>query len=230
MALGLWATLAWAGPLKDGAQAFDDGRLDEAIEIWTGAAKRGRRSGVLEYNLGTAWLRKGEATRAIAHLRAAVRLRPRDGSVHHNLALARADVGQVPPPAPLPAAWMAVVTPGELGFLGLLVTGIGSAVASLWRHRGRGALLLGTSGLVAGIVVGGVGAWGSYAQENHPVAVIVDGTAMLRDAASVNAGERFAVQPGTELRVERRYAGFLLVEDGRGRRGWLAEGAAQVGW
>ncbi len=247
----LVASLAHAGAVAEGAAAYDEGRLDEAIEAWGGVADEGgRASGVLSYNLGTAWLRKGDAPRAIAHLRAAARLRPRDGAVHHNLALARSELGVVPPAAPLPAGWMAVVTPGELGLLGLLLTVLGSAwlVHEWWQRGGRPSeLLRAGSGdrqvrpvspvraaalalLVGGLLVGGTSAVGAQRLAAHPIAVVVDSEAPVRDDASVNAGVPFRLPLGAEVRVDRTYHGFLLVEDGRGRRGWLAAGAAEVGW
>lgn len=225
-----WAGLALGGVVADGAEAFEAGRLDEAIEIWS-EAKEGswRASGIVEYNLGTAWYRKGDWPRAIAHLRAAARLRPRDGAIHHNLALARAELGLVPPPASLPASWMAVLTPGELGVLGLLLTSLGSILLVSGRLAGRGRAP-GLGLLAVGLVVGGVSSWGGVQLAWHPIGVIVDDEAVLRDAASVNAGERFRLDPGSEFRIERSYGGFALVVDGRGRRGWLAQSAAAVAW
>ncbi|HHO54210.1 MAG TPA: tetratricopeptide repeat protein [Deltaproteobacteria bacterium] len=229
--IGLWwAGLALGGVVSDGAAALEEGHLDEAIEIWSAArGGRLRASGIIEYNLGTAWYRKGDWPRAIAHLRAAARLRPRDGAIHHNLALARAELGAVPPPAALPAAWMAVLTPGELGVLGLLLTSLGSVVLVGGRLAGRGRAP-GLGLLAVGLVVGGISSWGGAQLAWHPIGVIVDGEAILRDAASVNAGERLRLKPGTEVRIERSYGGFLLVIDGRDRRGWLTESAAAVAW
>ncbi len=217
----LLASLAHAGAVADAATALEAGKLDEAVATLDGI--EGRRSGVAAYDLGTLYYRKGDWPRAIAHLRAAARLRPRDGAVHHNLALARAELGVVPPPAAAGWGFGAVVTPGELGLLGLLLTLAGSVV--LVRRRGAGAALG-----VLGLSIGTVAALGGRDLERHPVAVVLHDDAVLRDAASVNAGERFRLAAGSELRVERDYAGFLLVEDGRGRRGWLARGAAELGW
>ncbi|MEQ1507968.1 MAG: hypothetical protein ABMB14_37415, partial [Myxococcota bacterium] len=53
---------------------------------------------------------------------------------------------------------------------------------------------------------------------------------VLRDAPNVNAGERLRLPPGTEIRVVRRSGGFLLIEDGRARRGWVPSNGVALGW
>jgi hypothetical protein len=226
--LWLCASLALAGPVEAGAEAFEAGRLDDAIAAWESGLDGPRSSGVLLFDLGNAWYRKGDLPRAIAHYRAAQQRRPRDGDVHHNLALARSELGSVPPPVASASAWTSVVTPGELGVLGMVLVALGSGLLVASRLRGRPERVPGVLALAGGMVVLGLSVAGTRAAEQHPVAVVVDGEAVVRDAASVAAGERHRLRPGTEVRVERRYAGFLLVEDGLERRGWIAEGAALV--
>ena len=226
-----WLSIAAAGVVDDGANAFEAGQLDQAISAWEAPRDEGARaSGIVEYNLGTAWLRKGDAPRAIARLRAAGRLRPRDGAIHHNLALARSELDTVPPAMLLPSAWMSVVTPGELGLLGLLLALLGSGWVVGHRLGRTTSQLPGLGFLTVGLVIGGIASVGSSSLANHPIAVIVDAEAVLRDAPSVNAGERFRLGPGSEVRVDRQYQAFMLIEDGHGRRGWLAAGAAEKGW
>jgi len=232
--MALWlGCVAAAGVLEDGARAVEAGNLDEAVQVWSAVSEEGgRTSGVLAYNLGTVQLRRGELPQAIAHLRAAARLRPRDGAIHHNLALSRAELGLVPPPAPLPSAWMSVVTPGELGLLGLLGTLLGSLLLVIGSRSAVGRIR-GSAVGVLGLAVGVVAIVGGARLEHQPIAVILGeqgDDAVLRDAASVNAGVRLRLPAGTEVQVQRDYAGFFLVEDGRGRRGWLAQSAAARGW
>lgn len=226
MIAALACGLALAGPVGEGATAFEEGRLDEAVATWEEAVG-GSPSGALLYNLGTAWYRKGDPARAVAYLRAAQQLRPRDGSVHHNLALARSELDRVPPPAAGAVGWSLVVTPGELGLLGVALAALGSLLlAGGVRQKswtGAGATAWGV-----GIVVGTVASVGAYQVDAHPIGVVVDHTASLRDAASLSGRPRHDLPVGSEVRVERRYGGFLLVEDGRGRRGWVADGGVVV--
>lgn len=212
-----------AGALSDGAAAFEAGELDRAIDLWRPAVEAGNPSGRLLFDLGNAWYRKGDLPRAVACYRAAQRLRPRDGNVHHNLALARSELRGVPePPGPTPG-WTALMTAGELGLLGVIATGAGSAAAVVWRRR----RVSGMAALAAALVVGGLAATGvAWSAGSGPgVAVVVDQALVLRDAPRPEAGARDALPPGSEVRVLNRSGDFLLVEDGRARRGWVPRNA-----
>lgn len=222
-ALWLAMALAFGGPVGDGATAYDDGDLDAAVEAWEGGLGA-MPSGALLYNLGTGWYRRGDPARATAYLRGALALRPRDGSVHHNLALARSELGSVPPPVDPAVGWSLVVTPGELGLFGVFVTALGSLLLVAGVRR-EGLTVPGTLALVAGLGLGGAATWGGVQQQQHPVGVVVDHPAALRDAASLQGRPRTELPVGTEVRVDRRHGDFLLVEDGRGKRGWLPVGA-----
>lgn len=216
------ASTAAAGPLADGADAFEAGELDRAIDLWRPALDRGDPSGRLLFDLGNGWYRKGDLPRAIACYRAAQRLRPRDGNVHHNLALARSGLRGVPvPPGPSPA-WTALLTSGELGVSGALATAAGSAAAvAWWRRRVAAWASLAAALVVVGLLATGL-AWRAGASE---VAVVVDQAAVLRDAPQPEAGTREALPPGCEVRLLDRAGDFLLVEDGRERRGWVPRNA-----
>jgi hypothetical protein len=206
-----------------GNAAFEAGQLDQAIQIWSSATDS--PSGVIEYDLGVARYRSGDAPRAVARFRAAARLRPRDGNVQHDLALARADLDPSVPPAVALPSWTQVLTPGELGLLGVFVTALGSLLIFPRRTRAGGALTL-----VGGLVAGSVGTWAAFDLQAHPIAVVVDQPAVLRDSADIDAGERLRLPVGTEVRVERRSGDFLLVHDGRDRRGWAPANGLDVAW
>lgn len=222
--------MAHAGIVGDGATAFADGQLDAAIAAWEQArADGGQPSGIVEYDLGVAWYRKGDLPRAAARFRAAARLRPRDPNVHHNLALVRSGLAGVPEPAADPG-WMQVVTPGELGLLGVLLAAVGSLLVTVGPVVLSGGRPAGVAVLAVGIGCGSVGVWGAHEEALHPIAVVVDEEVVLRDAASVDAGERLRLPVGTEVRVERSLDGFLLIEDGRDRRGWVAANAIDLAW
>ncbi len=228
--LWMWLTLAVAGALSEGDDRFNDGDLGAAIEVMAPVAERGWGSGKLHYNLGNVYYRKGELARAILHYRSAQRSRPRDGNVHHNLALARSELKGLPDPAGLPSTWMALMTPGELSFCGLFLSVMGSLWVVVWyRREQRGVLAWpGISLLFAGLAMCTVATLGVWSIHKHPIAVVVESEALVRDAARTDGGERFRLPPGSELSVVRELGQFLLVEDGGGRRGWVSVSAAAV--
>lgn len=218
----IWlVALALAGPLKDGVDAYDRGEYSEAIAVWSAVE---HPSGVVLYNMGNAWYREGDAPRAIAYYRASARSRPRDTDLAHSLAIAREQLDDTPPPVDPPRIWQAFITSGELGVLGLLGIAGGSALA-VWARRREQSIW--GPGLVwaIGVFVLVVALFGVRAAQQHPVAVVVDTPAAVRDAAMPGASERFRLPPGTEVRIARRLGGFLLIETGDGRRGWVPTGA-----
>lgn len=226
----LFALVAMANPVRDGAEAWDRGDAASAIATWTEAASRGTPSGVLLFDLGVAHYRMGDPARAVAYWRAARRLRPRDPRLVHNLARARNKLDGVPTPSPAPVGWMEFVTTGEMGALGVLLLLFASG--GLWWRRHRPS-----SSHVPWIVVGLAGLAVSWSAVDaardvvhHPVVVVVDTPAVARDAARADGDERFVLPPGAEVRVERALGDFLLVTTGDGDRGWVPRGSVlQVG-
>jgi hypothetical protein len=220
--IALLLALALAGPLQDGAEAYDRGEWQAAIDAW-GAVES--PSGAVLYDLGSAHYRAGDLPRAIAHWRAAARLRPRDGALAHDLALARAALDELPPPVDPPLAWLAFGTVGELGLVATALLALASGLLALRRRRGGSAWPAALAG-GAGIALGAAALAGAEAVVAHPVAVVVDAPAVARDAARPDADERFRLPPGAEVLVERDLGGFRLVRTGDGRRGWIPSGAA----
>lgn len=178
-----------------------------------------RPSATALYDAGTVWHLRGDAARALACWRAAREQAPRSDDLAHDIALARSELPDAPPPVPPRRPWMEVVTPGELGlFVALVLAGLSLAAV---RERRTGARLL-----LAGAYVGALGAgWvaldGRSALLHEPIGVTVD-EAVARDAPSLDAGERHALARGAELRALQRRGAFVLVVDGMGRRGWVS--------
>lgn len=216
---------ALGGVIDEGAARMADGDPGAAIALWEPAAQDGWGSGTLKFNLGNAYYRRGDLPRAIAYWRAAGVLRPRTSGVNHNLAIARSELTGVPTPIGTPSLWMQIVTPGELGLLGLLMASVGSSLVLLRRRRPENSRL-------PGLVVWGLGAllvlvssWGWWVQSVSPVAVVVDEDAPVRDAPDLEASDRFVLVPGSEVRVVDSLGPFRLVETGEGKRGWMTDGA-----
>lgn len=226
--LTAWLLAGCDGTVEQGARAFAEGDLEGAIEPLQAVAETGRGSGVLHYNLGNAWYRKGELPRAVAHYRVAQLQRPRDGRIHHNLAVARADLGAertLPEPVRPPMFWMAIVTPSELGALGLLLTITGSMLALRWRREpGKG---WGPPAMVAGslgVLLAFTSMAGAWQLQVRPIAVASEQVS-ARDLPRVDAEERHLLPAGAEIQVLELLGDFALTRDGGGRRGWVSRSA-----
>lgn len=214
-----------AGPVGDGAARWQAGDMQGAIAAWQPAVDAGWGSARVKFDLGNAWYRRGDLPRALAYWRAAGHLAPREAGVSHNLAIARSELEKVPLPAGDPALWMRVVTPGELGLIGVLLTAVGSGGLVRRRRRMDGPRLPWVGLAVWGLVLGGMATWGWWAQVRTPVAVVVDRPALAREAPEASAATRIELPPGTEVAVVGVSGAFLLVETGEGERGWVPDGS-----
>jgi hypothetical protein len=168
----------------------------------------------------------GDVPRAIAAWRAARALAPRDGDLAHDLALARSKLEHPLEPVPPAPSWTEVVTPAEAGLVATLLW-IGASSLTLGWRRGRApALQAGLATLVAA-GASGFARQGRAVQRNRPTAVTVE-DAVARDGAALDAGERFTIPPGSELRAVAVDGAFVLVEDATGRRGWVLADALEI--
>jgi len=221
----LFALVALANPVREGAEAWDRGDAATAIAVWSEAASEGTPSGVLLFDLGVAHYRMGDHAGAVAYWRAARRLRPRDPRLVHNLARARNKLDGTPSPVSASVGWVEFLTAGEMGVLGLLLLALASA--GLWWRRFKPSnsqvpwVVLG----LAGLAVSWTAIDASRAVVHRPVVVVVDVPAVARDVARADGDERFVLLPGSEVRVERALGDFLLVATGDGDRGWVPRGA-----
>jgi hypothetical protein len=177
-------------------------------------------SAVTLYNLGVLHHQMGEQAQALAHWRAAWELRPRSNDLAHNLALTRADLPDAPPP-PVGFAlpWMALLTPHELAVVAMLAW----LVSAAWLARREQEDHPVGAGMALAVVAAAlsVAAWqGADVLQAHPPAVVTD-QAIARDAPAFEGKERFTLPLGSEVRAHASQRGFVLVEDGLGRRGWV---------
>jgi hypothetical protein len=215
--------LAGCGSVEAGAERFDAGKVDEAIEAWS-VAPEGDAAATALYDLGCAWYRKGEPAKALAHWRAARLRRPWSGELAHNIALARSDLeDHVPDPVGAPVLWMDVATIGQMGIFGFLLLLAGSLLAIRW-HRKGGSAAIAVSVWMSGLAVSGLAIHGVHTLKGHPVAVVVV-VAQTRDAPSASAGDRFDLPVGSEVSWIKAHKGFVLIETGEGERGWAPASA-----
>lgn len=223
----LLVALALAGPVEEGAAAWEQGDMDGAIAAWEGALDEGRGSVTLHTNLGVAWYRKGDLPRAIAHWRMARILGPRDPDPAHDIAVARAELEGPPRPANPVPAWLVIATVGEYGVLGtvlLLLASVGAWVGRLRRWPVWPWLVVGLLGAVFGVA----SVEGARRLRDQPVAVVLDEGVGLRADPDATAPAARRLPPGTELAVQRRRPDFLLVATGDGERGWVPSAAVAV--
>jgi hypothetical protein len=225
----VWASLAFAGTVDEGAAKLAAGDVTGALATFQEEANQGPASATLAYDFGNAWYAGGDTARAIAWWRLARMLEPRNGDVAHNLAWVRGEK-HLPEAAPAPVAFTDFVSPGELAVPSLLFLAVGAVGALASRvTRGRTAAMLPWLG-VAGVGIAGVGT-AVYANEqmiSHPIGVVVDADAHVRTTPAAEADEAFPLPIGAEVQIDGEREGFLRIETGDGRRGWVPAGGLLV--
>ncbi len=220
IALWLWLLVACSPALDAATAAMDAGDLPAATAALTEVSETGEPSGVVWYDLGISWYLRGDTARALVCWQHAARLRPRDAAVQHNLALARSQLPDTPPPVEVPV-WSRVATPGELGVLGALAAAVGS-VGLIRAGRGGRWPRWAWVAWAAGATLGVLGTAADLRLRAAPVAVVLDAPLLARTTPDAAAAERFRLPVGTEVRLVRDRGDWALVEDGRARRGWVS--------
>ena len=215
--------VACRGDVERGYASWTAGDVPEALEIWKAEAESGRGSAATWYNLGNAWYAQSDVPRAIAAWRTARGLHPRLGDAAHNLALARGQLKGLPEPVPHSVRWAEAVTPGELAVLGSLPGFAASVLAFLRFRRGRppmNRVVAALSVLATWISLIALSGWRDQAL--HPVAVVVDRAAALREAPLPEARVVSELPVGSEVQVEKIWGDFAHIRAGDGRAGFVA--------
>lgn len=203
--------------LREGSAQMEAGDLAGARARWCDAGEGA--SATLDYNLGLAWYREGDTPRALGHWRAAAAAAPRDARVAHNLALARAREEGLPEPVGPSVGWLALLTPGEVGAAGIALLALFSAVTWRWRRGQARAQTVAWLG-IAGAALSGIGLHAALHQAAHPVAVVVDRPAPLRERPEAASPPGAALAAGAEVRVEAVRGEWVQIASPAGA-GWV---------
>ena len=225
-------------PLADflrGNQAYADGRYDEAIAAYQAVRAAGWESGALEYNLGNAYMKRGDIGRAVASYERAVRRLPRDPDVAANLAFARERAAIEPPSLPL---WQRLLAPfATRATSGELTAAFAVAWLTLWAAlsvrlflpSARLALgrLAAVAGLPAAVLAVSLVVRLTAIETADAGVIVAAGETAVRFEPSPGGTEHFVVGPGTDVILGEERDGWRLVARADGRRGWVPAGAVE---
>ena len=217
--------------MAEAAQAYTEGDLDGALELYERTEAAGVQDPVLHFNLGNTHARRGELGRAVACYLRAQRLAPRDGDIARNLAWVRshtADLELGEGELPLFIAQIVWVmrhfTVGEWGAaLVVLVWLLAGLVAFGWYREGfsdnlrRGCLVLGA----ALVFVGAVFLWRWQGEEVRRQAVVVVEEAAVRSGPAESFPVLFQVHDGLTVYLEDDQQGWVHLSLGGEKLGWL---------
>jgi tetratricopeptide (TPR) repeat protein len=214
---------------ENGNRALAQGQPAEALAAYA-QIPPDQTSVALEFNRGLAHAQLGQMGHALARLRRAARLAPRDREVDQALTQLRARVG-----APVNDV------SGGVKFLGRLSLDEWAVLAGvawwgwfalLFAGRFSGGVRQTVRGytFVAGVVAAGLGSllvWSVWQRQLEPAVIATQANAAVRISPLDEAKVAFTVPDGAELRLQEQRTGWMRVEEpSSGRAGWINAGAA----
>jgi hypothetical protein len=174
------------------------------------------------YNLGNAYARQGKWGMAVLNYERARLLSANDPDIDANLSYVRAQA-KLPAPAssgfehaartvsPFAAAWI-----GVMGLIALGVSALGGIFSSRYRWlRGAGAVL--GAGMVSLTLCNAIVQWPLLHE-----GVVIGAATPVRVSPVPMGDSMFDLPEAASVRITAEHEGFLLVESGAGRAGWVS--------
>jgi hypothetical protein len=209
--------------------AYYQQNYDAAIDGYLKLAEHGQGGADLLFNLGTAYLSKGDLGRAVLYLERARKL-SRDDDIEANLAAARArQIDQVVGAGTgEPFIERLVAGTEEAWFGWALVGSLWAAFGCwLWARQKSGAVpVLGLIVALLVALVSGAG-FGAHVWVARTVrdAVVVSETVKVKEAPTDNAKSGFEVHAGLKVRITEESGKFQKVRLANGLDGWVEKEA-----
>jgi tetratricopeptide (TPR) repeat protein len=224
--------------LGQGNALFEEGRFEEAVEVYRMALAYGIQSEILHYNLGNALFRTGRLGPAILEYERALLLSPGDEDIRANLAFARSQAADAPPeeeesPWALLADWLrkpGVNGAALAGLVAYLVAAAALAAALLRRGRWgtRRLLALSAAGLLLALPPALVVAVQGSEREWDERAVLLVPRAEARSGPAESNPLLFTVHEGTTVTILDQREGWTRISLPDGLNGWVPTGSIEA--
>jgi tetratricopeptide (TPR) repeat protein len=200
-----------------------------AITLYDSILKSDKESMALHYNLGNAYFKEGNIGKSILHYEKALRLKPQDEEILHNLGIARqktVDRFEDVPENLFQASRLAIIrllSPdhwARLALFSLLLASLGLAsyLFSSYLRIGFITILAGLSISLLSIIM----AWSheNYLKNNQEV-ILLEDSSYVKSGPSENADDVFILHEGTKaLRLEQ-FENWSKIKLPDGKLGWL---------
>ncbi len=207
------------------AQAYDEGRVHDAIAAYTRLVEAGFSTPELFYNIGNAFYRSGDLGRAVLNYRRAWHLAPRDPDIRANLRFALQSAGAVEPAFPAWQDFLFKLSRPEWAGIALAAYWLGAAVFALflltpWRDPLR-RILVALIVLLA-LSLAGIAAWTSLTRRPEIVVLAPNPKALFAPIA--NSNPHFAIPAGALARTLETADGWTRIAYDN-KDGWLPQSA-----
>jgi len=240
-----WSNLVFASDaellFEAGNKAYLDGDWDAALEKWKQVEQRGYAGGALFYNLGNAFYKKGELGEAILYWERAARLLGEEGDVASNLKIARARItDKLDESVHLPVwdwfdrlrnrfsagfvAWGSVLL--SFALFGALSMKRWVIRGGVWNQRLKSVVWVTAALLIIGLSQAVMKARDESLRREG---VLVSVEAEVLSAPALGSGKLlFTLHEGTKVRVLRKLEGWIEINAGKDKQGWVKDDAIGV--
>lgn len=220
-------------------QAYQQGKFAEAIEKYEAILAAGLIGPELYYNLGNAYYKSGNLGKAILNYERALRLRPHDEDILHNLQLANLLVADRLEPAPRLFLWDwweavkgwfsldGITWVGYFLYLLMLVSVGLLMFAPGYRLR--------RAGLIAVLVVFPLFACslavflGKLSDvDRTDIGIVTTQVTTVKNSPDARSTDAFVLHSGAKIWITDRVNNWLKIRIADGKVGWMEEGSAEI--
>ncbi|MBZ0264160.1 tetratricopeptide repeat protein [bacterium] len=217
---------------EEGDIAYRKGEYENAIEAYRIVLDSGYTGGKILYNLGNAFYKNGDLAEAILYYERALRERPHDHDVRHNLELARTQtVDKIESPPRLPIwkwvdALRDLVAPRVLAWWSWIwasITALFFAAILLLRFH-KHVRLLKTAvwiSLIIFLLPASLLTLRVITDRGPEQAIVMTEKIVVRSAPDPGASEVFHLHEGTKVTILKSLEDYREVQLEDGRQGWL---------
>ncbi|MDX9788830.1 MAG: hypothetical protein RBT11_18780 [Desulfobacterales bacterium] len=218
----------------DGVRYYEAKNYTEAVAVFEKLVFDGIRNGKLFYNLGNAYLKKGDLGPAVLWYERAMALISGDPDLQFNLSYAKSLVKDEGGEAPSPVFqvlffWKDMFRLNVLQWTGILLNGLFWLLLGLTRVFQKSVLRSFCYGaLILSVLFLGTAGWRMAETKYHPKAIILPAAVAVRSGFAPESTELFELHGGTKVAVEKQSPGFLKIRFSKDKIGWIADTAAGI--
>ena len=220
--------------------AYADGQFAEAAQQWSSIASLGLESPELYYNLGNAWFKSGETSRAILNYERALKLDPSYSDARYNLDFANSFAQDKIEPVPefilktamRKVCYMMDSNAWAVVFLILLAATLAMAVVFLMSST-SGARKTGFFSAIALLVLAlcsvSFSAWQKSDYIKADSAIVMAPVASVKSSPSAEGSkDLFILHEGTKVTLIDEVGQWKNIELADGRQGWIKSSDLEV--
>lgn len=218
---------------------YKEKKFEEASSAYESLLKTGVVSPEIYFNLGNAYYKSGQVSKAILNYERAKVLSPSDDDIQFNLRLAYS--GTVDKIEPIPLlfyqrwwqSFLHLLSPSGWGLLSIILIWLTLALAIYYLfaptpNAKRNSFL----GALTFFLVSLFGFFISYAAENalnsKNGAIVIESTAYIKSSPEEKSTNLFLLHEGTKVEVLKEAEGWKQIKIANGNVGWVQDGQVEM--